>query len=73
MTGLAVMGWLSLLFVLVMLAAVVFGVVLLVRRHKAGKSILAETRHRDRAVLARLEELDNRLERLERTLHELPF
>lgn len=59
------------LFLLVAIGLIA-GAVVLIRKVGSGKVATAQSGNRDRALLARLEELDDRLEQLERTLHDLP-
>lgn len=59
------------LFLLVAIGLIA-GAVVLTRKLGAGKAATTQARERERVLLARLEDLDDRLERLERTLHDLP-
>ncbi|GAA1496578.1 hypothetical protein [Paeniglutamicibacter kerguelensis] len=65
--------WYLVMF-LVFLAVVglIAGAVLLIKGLRSRPQIAGEALHRDREHLARLEAIDQRLERLEKTLHDLP-
>lgn len=72
MFGIEAMQVAFLVVFLLVACGLIAGTVFLIRRVSTGKMASIDTGNRDRALLARLEELDDRLERLEKTLNDLP-